>query len=271
MNRLAVLMTAVLGASLSAADCQAQFGPSGSAAPPSPYGAAAQGPQLVVRNAADALGMIRGVGPGESLDSVNRLQFSATGTINSPKGEMTIKETVGISLHQWAARVDRESVAAGKNVRTIEVVADSLAWNEVTPGGDATPSPKDADDRRMTIMMLPQGFLRAVLQADPQAVKVTQEASGATVAMVKGPLTLRATLDANNRPTKVEALQNNRVSREMNYSSYKDFDEYEVFFPTQIVEKRNGRVLATLTVVDFHTAPYVVFPVPPTLRATAKK
>ena len=84
----------------------------------------------------------------------------------------------------------------------------------------------------------------------------------------------RVTLGADNRPEKVESSIKHptlgETTVEINYSGYRDFEHYGVFFPTHIVEKLGGRPVFDLTVTEFHTNPYIVFPVPATIQQTAK-
>jgi hypothetical protein len=235
-------------------------------APSSPYGAGAEGAALVIRNAADALGMVRGLGPRETLDAINRLQFTAEGS----EKKSAVRVTVAISLHQDAVRIDKVSQEDGKTYRRVQVVAENRAWDEKTPGIEPTPAPSQTKQRRLYLAMLPQGFLRAVLRAPPKEVEVVGNGAGATISLPYQGMRVRATLDADYRPTKIQAVQSSRVVAEMDFENYKDFDEYEVFFPSHIVEKRNGSIVSDLKVTEFHTAPYVVFDVRPDAASPSK-
>lgn len=46
------------------------------------------------------------------------------------------------------------------------------------------------------------------------------------------------------------------------YVDYKDFQDYGVMFPTRIVQKVDGRVVADLTVTEALANPYLIFPPP---------
>lgn len=46
------------------------------------------------------------------------------------------------------------------------------------------------------------------------------------------------------------------------YAGYKDFRDYGVMFPSRIVQKVDGRIIADLTVTEALANPYLIFPPP---------
>jgi hypothetical protein len=239
----------------------------------------------VVRKAADALGMVRwddfARGPDrENLDLINRMEILATGTGHEVRRggvwpEYVVKQLVlGVSLLTPAVRMDvvRQDVS-GKESRTIQVVRGNLAWDESEPGvgsGLALPA-TTATERMRQIYLLPHGFLRAVLRSPAADVTVSKNAAGDPVLGVRidGALA-HATLDKDYRPARIELPVTDpllgKVTLQVELSGYKDFDGYEVFFPTHLVQKLNGRPLLDLTVTKEMTGVYISYPIPASVK-----
>jgi len=85
---------------------------------------------------------------------------------------------------------------------------------------------------------------------------------------------LKATLDAKDLISKVEARADNpamaNLACEVEYSNYADHAEVltDVKSPGRIVEKRGGRTILDVAVKTWETNnPYLVFPVPPNVKA----
>jgi len=236
-------------------------------------------PNPTVKAAADALGMVRwgdGGGNRENLDLVNRNEFVASGNEyipqrgNAPWPAVTIRRLVfDVALRTTSSRVETVRVdAAGKEQRVIEVVHGQLAGNETEPGVGATAvaSPSEAvAERRRAIKMLPQGFMRAVIQAGPKAT--LSQANGKTVLTVTiDGVPVTGTLGQDKRPETISMpIQHPIVGRtvlEARFSGYKDDEGYEVFFPSKIVHTLGGKPVLDLTVEKHMTGIYLIFPVP---------
>ena len=169
--------------------------------------------------------------------------------------------------------------AKGKTERRILVAAGDQAWNEVTPGGNATPAKDTLSDRMLHLWTTPHGLIWAALTPDgkdiAKGVTLSQEAGKMVLTIPLNGVPAKVTLDADNRPAKVEAQIKHPVlgntSLEIDYSDYRDFERaYWVYFPAHIVEKLGGKIVQDLTVTNFHTNPYVVFPVPSNVQSAAK-
>jgi hypothetical protein len=211
------------------------------------------------------------------------MEFLATGTGHEVRRsgawpEYAIKQLVmGVSLLTPAVRIDvvRRDVS-GQESRTIQVVRGKLAWDESEPGigsGPALPR-ATATERLRQIYLLPHGFMRAVLTSPAADVTVSQNAAGRPVLAVRidGALA-QATLDENYRPARLELPVTDRLLGkavlQVDWLGYKDFDGYEVFFPTHMVQKLNGRPLMELDVTRQTTGVYISYPIPASVRETS--
>jgi hypothetical protein len=233
--------------------------------------AAAQAPDAAARktltDAANALGMVRGL--TRSLEVVNMFEYTASGTMADPNGGADSKVsriTAGYDYVIPAARVDIEKTASdGRPARDITVAAGALAWDESTPGIYLRPAGTSAAERLRPIWLLPHGVILAGAKA-PDRVKVA-ERGGMTELSVALPdgTEVRELLDAKNLATHVEMKIGGQVLS-ADYADYEDFQDYGVMFPSRIVQKVDGRVIADLTVTEALANPYLIFPAPRELR-----
>lgn len=237
---------------------------------------------LVLMQTADALGMWRGVGVRENLDEIVRAEFEASGIVHEPAltgawKERKIKKLVfGVDYAIPASRVAMtETDASGKDVTVIHVVRENMAWNETAPGVGAAPSMASAYMRVREIETLPHGFMRAVFEADKKAVKLSKQGGKTIVSAPIEGVIGKATLDKDSRPERIELPIDHPVLGKTlmvaTFSGYKDWDGYEVFFPTRITYTLGGKPWVDLTVSKHAVGPYIVFPVPANVRQIAGK
>jgi hypothetical protein len=223
---------------------------------------AADAAKKALTDAANALGMVRGV--ERSLTIVNMFEFTAQGTMAGANGtlQQVSRITAGYDYVIPAARVDMENTGPdGTTQRTIEVAAGALAWDEATPGIYLRPAATSAAERLRPIWLLPHGVILAGAKA-PEKVKVA-EVGGVkelSVALADG-TEAKAVLDAKNFMTHVEFRIGGQVWSG-DYTEYKDFQDYGVMFPSRIVQKVDGRVVADVTVTESLANPYLIFPPP---------
>jgi glyoxylase-like metal-dependent hydrolase (beta-lactamase superfamily II) len=251
-----------------------------------------------LRNAADALGMIRGAAP--QFDAINTLEFWGSGTTNAfgqaykaggPGPAFKTEYHVALSYNPPSMRVEMTRsnpdgpIQGGGGLplaapqHTIQTVSMKYAWNEseigagLEPGkGTATPAMAAVNDRLLQLAILPYGFVKAALAAGSEA-KVSKE-NGATVitTLLQGELagiTAKATLDEKNRVAKVETRTDDPVLGDMvteaDYSEYADLGMIatDVQLPAHIVQKQGGYPVLDIRVkmADLDN-PYLVFPVP---------
>lgn len=246
----------------------------------------------VLRAAADALGMIRwsdiGAGPTRlpAIDIVNTMEIFASGTVYNNTGQPSTAEYhASFAYIPPAMRVEIARKGAGDAAsQTIQTVRENYAWNEseigagLVPGkGTATPAMPAAKGRLLQLWILPYGVVKAAIAAGDKT-KLSME-NGATVITfpLSGSLagiTVKATLDSKNLVSHVETRPDNpalaNLATETEYSDYADHGEVltDIKSPGHIVEKRAGRPVLDLQVKMVNANdPYLVFPVPPNVKA----
>jgi len=166
------------------------------------------------------------------------------------------------------------------------VLFRSWAWDEsqigagLVPGkGTATPALMAVRQRLLNLWTLPFGVIKAAYAAGDKTVVSTEGGATVITAPLSGPLagmSVKATLDAKNLITKVEARADNPALADLacqfEYSDYADHAEVltDIKTPGHIVEKRGGRTVLDVTVKSWETNnPYVVFPVPANVKAAS--
>jgi hypothetical protein len=219
--------------------------------------------QKTLIDAANALGMVRGL--ERSLTIVNMFAFTANGTMTDPKGGAPYKVTKIVADYDYvipAARVEVERTGPdGKTEHDIAVAAGQLAWDESKPGVYLRAAAASAAERLRQLWLLPHAIVLLGAKA-PDKVNVTASAGVKELAVALPDGTeLNSLLDAKNFPTHVE-FQAGGKTFSADFSDYKDFAEYGVMFPSHIVQMLDGRVVADLTVTDALPNPYMVFPPP---------
>jgi hypothetical protein len=246
----------------------------------------------VLRAAADALGMVRwsDIGAGATrlpgIDIVNTMEIFASGTVYSAGQPSTAEYHATLAYIPAAMRVEitRKGTGAAASQQTIQTVRENYAWNEseigagLIPGkGTATPAMPAAKGRLLQLWTLPYGVVKAAIAAGDKT-KLSME-NGATVITfpLSGNLagiTVKATLDSKNLVTKVETRPDNpaltNMVTETEYSDYADHGEVltDIKSPGHIVEKQAGRPALDLQVKMVNANdPYLVFPVPPNVKA----
>ena len=221
----------------------------------------------VLYDMADSIGMLRNA---NEVDRIGSMNYWATGTIVSggqPCKVVDYKASVNWILK--GMRIDYK--CEGSAQRHVEVVKDSLAWNETEPGKGGTAAAASASERALLLWTLPAGAIKAANDAGA-ATKVATE-NGKTV--VSYPIaSLRAdvklTLNKDNRIEQVESRMGT-VTTVTTYEEYGDWNgaDYlsDVMFPKHIVQKRGTTTIIDLTVTKTNTYnPYVIMPVPDNVR-----
>ena len=245
----------------------------------------------VLRAAADALGMGRWSDIGGAntrlpgIDIVNTMELQGSGTTDMGGRQVKTDFHIALGYNPVAARMElTRTPDGGPAQHTIQTVRETYAWNEsevgagLVPGkGVATPAMAAVRERLLQVWMLPYGVVKAAYAAGDKTVVSTE--AGATVITVPlsgqlAGITLKATLDAKNLMTKVEARADNpalaSLACAVEYSNYADHAEVltDVQTPGRIVAKEGGRTVLDMTVKTWETNnPYLVFPVPPNVKA----
>jgi len=247
-----------------------------------------------LRAAADALGMGRWSDIGGAntrlpgIDIVNTQELVASGTTNIDGRMVKTDMKVAFGYNPAAMRIEI-TPEGGAAQHTIETVRETWAWNEsqigggLVPGkGTAMPMMAAVRERLLHLWTLPYGVVKAAYAAGDKTVVSTEGGATVITAPLSGPLagmSVKATLDAKNLITKVEARADNpalanlaQQAEQMEYSDYADHAEVltDIKTPGHIVGKRDGRTVFDLTVKSWETNnPYLVFPVPANVKAAA--
>ena len=234
--------------------------------------------KAVLFNWAWYMGMLRGP---QEIEAVVSLEQKATGTLQI-NGQSCALSAYRVSTNypntgqrvQYACRLPN-----GQDVKNIEVVSGTYAWDEdivgaeLVPGkGKATAKPAALHERLIRLWSGPQGAVKAA-NAGGDKTTVAEVAGKMTVTYpipgVPGAMAT-ATLNAKNMAERVEVHDGNTVT-EFTYANYADFNnplnKIDAFYAGTIVEKRNGATVRDLTTVETETGNlYVVMPVPPSVK-----
>ena len=138
------------------------------------------------------------------------------------------------------------------------MAAGELSWDESTPGIHLRPANASAAERLQPIWLLPHGVILAGTKA-PDKVKATDKGGvkELNVALPDG-TEVKGLLDGKNLTTHVQMKIGAQVPS-ADYADYKDFQDYGVMFPSRIVQKVDGRIVADLTVTETLANPYLIF------------
>jgi hypothetical protein len=235
--------------------------------------AAPEGNQVkqVLYDMADSIGMLRNA---NEVDRIGSMNYWATGTIVSagqPCKVVDYKASVN-----WILKGMRiEYKCEGSAQRHVEVVKDSLAWNETEPGKGGTPAAAAANERALLLWTLPAGAIKAANDAGA-AAKVATENGKTVVSYLIAPLKAdtKLTLNKDHRIEQVESRMGT-VTTVTTYENYGDWNgaDYlsDVMFPRHIIQKRGTTTIADLTVTKTNTYnPYVIMPVPDNIRVAVR-
>jgi len=244
----------------------------------------------VLRAAASALGQIRmsDIGmanpPLPLVDVVTTMEISARGVVYNNGQPANATYTAAFAYIPPAMRVEIKGEGGANAAHTIQTVREEYAWNEsekgagLIPGkGTATPAMASAKARLLQLWILPYGVVKAAIAAGDKATVSTAQGSTVITFPLSGALagiTVTATLDAKNFITRVVTKPDNAAATDLvyeaEYSDYADHGEIltDVKSPGRIVQKVAGKPLldVKITKVDANN-PYLVFPVPPNVKA----
>lgn len=216
--------------------------------------------QLVLRDAADALGMVRfdrsRTPPRNQYDVVHTYEFVGAGMY---AGQKAAKATIGIDFGIYAIRADVET-AAGEH--DIKVASGQLAWDESKPGVFAKAGTTNAAERLRLTWILPPAVIHAAVKA-PEKVKVaTQDGRKELIVALPDGSEVKGVLNPRNVMTRIEM----RTGGKTYVGEYDDFrsdvQDMEVMFPYKIVQTVDGQVVTDLALSEHYANPYVIFPVP---------
>jgi hypothetical protein len=247
----------------------------------------------VLRAAADALGMVRWSDIGGAntrlpgIDVVNTMDLQGSGTSESSDQSLKTDYRVALGYNPAAMRVEMiRTGPSGATQHTIQTVRENYAWDEsevgagLIPGkGSATPAMAAVQERLLQLWTLPYGVVKGALAAGEKTM-VSAEGGGTVITFpLSGSLagiTVKATLDSNNFVTKVETRPDNparvNLATQTEYSNYADHGEVltDIKSPGHIVRRQGGRTVLDIEVKAWEANNhYLVFPVPPNVKAAA--
>ena len=248
----------------------------------------------VLQAAAYALGMARWSDIGSAttrlpaIDIVNTMEFQGSGTMESSGRPVKIEYHAAIGYNPPAMRVEvtRPGADSGAPQHAIQTVRETYAWDEseigagLIPGkGTATPTTAALRERLLQLWTLPYGVVKAALAAGDKTTVSTDGGATSITFPLTGQLagiTVRATLDANSLVTRVETRSDNpalaTLATQTDFSNYADRAEIltDIKTPGRIVRRQAGRTILDLEVKTWETNnPYLVFPVPPNVKAAS--
>jgi len=173
-----------------------------------------------------------------------------------------------LSLSLKAAREDIQFAGKTPPARVTRVVLDKEVWDEKAPGVDGFATSESPLNRRLQLSRTPFGYTRALLDAKPETIKVTDPGPKGKVTIVfpiEGVVTT-ATLDSDYRPETITMTVDGQVIV-TRFGAYRDLSEYGLMFPTVWTETVAGKPRLDLKINDGRVASYAVFPKPAALAA----
>jgi hypothetical protein len=224
---------------------------------------APHGNAAIVRTVIDAVGLIRGLGPRETTNTVNRLRWNGDGTLYEAGRPVKVDYRYTMSLLQEAAREDIQVASAdGSGRRQIGVVHGQIAWSESVPGVATGLVPDQAQKLRLKLWRTPFGIAKALAVTMPESVQVKDSGTGPVQLDFKiAGVATHVLLDSDYRPWRVsQQIGKDRI--EDQYTDYKDFTEYGLMFPGHTVETVNGKSRLDVETRSADAGTYMVFEPP---------
>lgn len=219
--------------------------------------------------AANAVGMARShFNAPLGIKAIVTTIFAATGTFADATGRAVPADHVIFQTHFGEAAQRIEIGRAGKPPE-FRVVHNGYAWDESTEGVGAIKRSGSAREREILTKLMPFGAIWSAAEA--QGHTKVEHINGKIVLTSVSPfdqIEVKTTLDAENRPVHV-TVRDRGMIYEANFAGWRKGweSDYLVIFPEKIVWTRNGKPFADLTVTEYKTNPYVVFPVPGPIKA----
>ena len=248
-------------------------------------------------NMADALGMLRS---NQEVDLMMSVEIYGSGSM-AEVGPTTVGPLAELETYYAEIAYDfpgmRVDVTRASGEREIQVVSGLYAWNEVGERGgglvegygSAEPAMDAVSDRLLQIWTTPAGAVKTAVAAGDQAT-VSMEGGAVVVTfplvnaeptrstdLTVGELagtSVKLTLDADYRPATVEVEHRGRqvVSTYSGYADLNDSDyQADIYLPANVMQTVDGQTVLDLTIERTNTYnPYVIMPVPESVRAAAQ-
>jgi hypothetical protein len=243
----------------------------------------------------NSMGMLRSPDRTRRVeDSIVTLEMWAKGTM-TVNGQMSDVPEYRVSVNYVypGLREDVTRVTGTGKTRQVQVVNQTLAWNETAPGMNPTPAPSQAvRERLVQLWTTPFGIYKAAAAAGEKA----KLEAGNTVLTFPLPapvsdVMVRATLSTDPKHLTVKhdlalpglvgtyilrAQTSGGIVSDTTYAEYGDWnwDDYrsDVMLPRRITQRRADGTVLDITVTNTNTYnPYVVMPVPPAIKTASAR
>ena len=243
----------------------------------------------------NSMGMLRSPDRTRRVeDSIVTLEMWAKGTM-TVNGQMSDVPEYRASVNYVypGLREDVTRVTGAGKTRQVQVVNQTLAWNETAPGMNPTPAPSQAvRERLVQLWTTPFGIYKAAAAAGEKA----KLEAGNTVLTFPLPapvsdVMVRATLSTDPKHLTVKhdlalpglvgtyilrAQTSGGIVTDTTYAEYGDWnwDDYrsDVMLPRRMTQRRADGTVLDITITNTNTYnPYVVMPVPPAIRTASAR
>lgn len=247
--------------------------------------------KALVFELANSMGMLRAL---QQQDSIMTLEHWAKGTLTVGQQRADVPEyRLSVNYSVPGMRVDLTRLGPnGQKQRQIDVVSGMAAWNETERGRNPTAAPDKVRERLVQLWTTPMGVVKAARAAGAKATVRTQ--GGATVlsfplpapvndVMVNATVRKDASLVTPD-PAANPALVGTYIVRvettgavvsDTTYAEYGDWnwDDYQadIMLPRRIVRKQGDTTLELTTTNTNTYNPYVIMPVPASVRPVASR
>lgn len=247
--------------------------------------------KALVFELANSMGMLRTL---QQQDSIMTLEHWAKGALTVGQQRADVPEyRLSVNYGVPGMRVDLTRLGPnGQKQRQIDVVSGAAAWNETDRGRNPTAAPDKVKERLVQLWTTPMGVVKAARAAGAKATVRTQ--GGAMVlsfplpapvndVMVNATVRKDASLVTPD-PAANQALVGTYIVRvettgavtsDTTYAEYGDWnwDDYQadIMLPRRIVRKQGDTTLELTTTNTNTYNPYVVMPVPPSVRPVASR
>src|SRR5262245_46086151 len=241
-----------------------------------------------VRDVATAIGMGRNQVLG--VKNIITIMFTADGTWTDPAGGGTSRLTktdFHMAYYLPAMRMFLNGTRAnGQPLKEIRVFANTYAWNEAQEGRGATAATNALTDRMPLLKLTPFGALWSLIDAEGH-VAVSKSADGKTILTGTSPydgIEVAVTVEDRRQHPKLGPYYENELIRlpvavtakanghvyGARFADYLGGTPLEpdvwVIFPKRLTWTIDGKPLADLTVSYFRSNPYIVFPIPDSVK-----
>jgi hypothetical protein len=239
----------------------------------------------------NSLGILRSV---QQQDSIITLEHRGKGTLTLGTRRYDVPEyRMSVNYAVPGMRVDFTRASAGAAPeRSIHVVSGASAWNESSPGIGAVAEPSALKARLVALWTTPMGVAKAARAAGASARVLAREPGTNDLVFTLPPpvddVTVTATLRtdagvlASPHPNALKGLVGTYVMKvvtagavasETTYSEYGDWNwtDYraDIFLPRRMVRRMGDSVLEITTTETNTYNPYVVMPVPESVKVPA--